>query len=175
MRRISGYTLFELLITLMLATVISAMALPALSAFIERGRLTEVSNSLHQALRYARSEAVSRNARVSVCKTSDGQQCADTGGYEQGWVVFRDAGVAGKLDSPDSVLQVYPGEGEVSVSGNGPVRKYISFVGSGASQFASGAFQAGTITLCSGGWSSKLILSRTGRVRAETQDFACSG
>lgn len=175
MRRISGFTLFELLITLILATLIGAMALPALTSVIERNRLTEVSNALHQALRYARSEAVSRNARVTVCKTSDGLQCAEKGGYEQGWVVFIDVGVSGKLDGADIVLGVHEPRSNISVSGNGPVQKYISFVGSGASQFASGAFQAGTITLCVGERSGKLILSRTGRVRAEAHDASCPG
>jgi type IV fimbrial biogenesis protein FimT len=173
MRRTSGFTLFELLITLMLVTLISAMALPQLSGLIDRNRLTEVSNTLHQALRYARSEAVSRNGRITVCKSADGLACAESGGYEQGWVVFVDVGVWGKLDSADTVLQVFSGNRDVAVSGNGPVRKYISFVGSGASQFANGAFQAGTISLCSGGRSAKLILNRTGRVRAEAQDTAC--
>ncbi len=175
MRRISGFTLFELLITLMLAALVSAMALPVMSTLVERSRLTEVSNTLHQALRYARSEAVSRNERITVCKSADGLQCTDDGGYDQGWVVFRDVGVAGRLDTADSILQVYAGSSDISVSGNRPVRKYISFVGSGASQFASGAFQAGTISLCSGDQSSKLILSRTGRVRAEAQDAPCLG
>jgi len=175
MRRISGFTLLELLITLFVLMVLGSMALPGLSAVIEQNRLTNMTNTLLGALRYARAEAVSLRGRVTLCKSGSGSGCADTGGYEQGWIVFRDEGLVGQLEASDQVLRVFQGAENLTINGNAPVRNYVSFVASGASRSASGAFQAGSITLCMRKRSGRLILSGTGRVRSEPQGTACSG
>jgi type IV fimbrial biogenesis protein FimT len=61
----------------------------------------------------------------------------------------------------------------LSISGNRPVSSYISFAGFADPQLRSGAFQAGTLTLCAGKAGKKLIMSRFGRVRIESEGVSC--
>ena len=35
----------------------------------------------------ARSEAIKRNATVTLCRSADGLSCAASGGWQQGWIV----------------------------------------------------------------------------------------
>jgi type IV fimbrial biogenesis protein FimT len=55
------------------------------------GRLNGFANSLFAAAQVARSEAIKRNATITVCASSDGETCDDPGGWEQGWIVVNEA------------------------------------------------------------------------------------
>ncbi len=57
---------------------------------------------------FTRSEAVKRNARVTICKNSDNATCIATGTWAQGLIVFVDASTAGTEDAGDTVLRVHP-------------------------------------------------------------------
>ena len=76
-------------------------------------------------------------------------------------------GVLATLDGSDQLLRVFPATDDVSMFGNSLVSSYVSYVPSGEARLASGAFQAGTIQICSGDAGRKLILSSTGRARIE--------
>jgi type IV fimbrial biogenesis protein FimT len=82
--------------------------------------------------------------------------------------VFVDAGNLAQMVDPDDILRVRgPLRGETTLTGNMPVRNYVSFVSNGSTQYVSGAFQAGTLTLCRQDSGVKFILARAGRVRTE--------
>lgn len=167
MYRAVGFTLIELLVTLVVMSVLLGVAIPSFQQLILANRLTAVSNEMLGAMRYARSEAVSDKERVTLCKSIDGLQCSSGGSYEQGWIIFQDSGVLASRDGSDRLLKVFPATEDVSMLGNSSVSSYISYMPSGEARLVSGAFQAGTITICSGDAGRKLILSGTGRVRVE--------
>jgi type IV fimbrial biogenesis protein FimT len=88
----SGFTLVELLITVVVAIILTGLAIPAFLEMIQNNRVVTHTNDLVTALNLARSESVRRNesVRVSACDTSDG--CTATGtNWSMGWVVWQDA------------------------------------------------------------------------------------
>lgn len=78
----SGFTLLELMITLSVAGILMAIAIPSFSDMMRNSRLTAYTNELVSALNIARSEAVKRGQHVVVRKTGTG--------WENGWQVFVD-------------------------------------------------------------------------------------
>lgn len=167
MDRNVGFTLVELLVTIVVVIVLTGFLVPSFHKLLMTNRLTAVANEMLGAMRYARSEAVIAKQRITLCKSTDGVQCAQDGGYDQGWIIFQDAGVLATLDGSDQLLRVFPATDDVSMFGNSLVSSYVSYVPSGEARLASGAFQAGTIQICSGDAGRKLILSSTGRARIE--------
>lgn len=172
-RRHSGFTLIELLSTLVIVAVLIGIGVPALSAMARDARLTAFANELHAAISLARSEAIRRGQRVTLCVSRDGLQCtADAGvGWEAGWVIF-----------PDPDGDIVRGAGETLIRsreaadtgllarGNGTLARYVSYVPSGATRSVTGALQMGTLKVCDDGRQRSLVINAAGRVRTERQE-----
>ncbi len=77
-----GFTLVEMMATLIISATIVTMAVPSFRSFIIDQRVKAATHDLMGSLRFARSEAVKRNAQVSVVSTG--------GSWSAGWEV-RDA------------------------------------------------------------------------------------
>lgn len=174
MPRRSGFTLTELMVTVAMAAIVLTAGVPSFQTTIKNNRLTTATNALVGALNLARSEAIKRGVRVTVCKSADGNSCTTSGNWEQGWIVFaeQDEGNAAYFDSAsETLLRAYERvTGSITLVGNANVADYVSYVASGQSQLISGAFQAGTIKICddrSGNVGRNIVLSQTGRVRIE--------
>ena len=83
-----GFTLVELMVTLSVMAILAAIAAPSFSEALLGTRLSSYANNLASTAFFARSEAIKRNAIVTVCASSDGATCASSGGWEQGWIVM---------------------------------------------------------------------------------------
>jgi len=165
-----GFTLIELLIAMSVMAILVTVAIPAFSDMVASHRLTSQSNTFLGALHFARSEAIKRNGRVVVCKSSSGEDCDASGAWQQGWIVFDDANNNASLDTGENLLRRGEALAEgFSMTGNGPVAAYVSYTPLGLTKKTSGAWQSGTITLCqmaaSGGEARQIIISITGRPR----------
>ncbi len=90
MKRSRGFTLIELMITLLLAAIILALGVPGFQDIVRNNRAATQSNELISALSLARSEAVKRGARVSLCPSTDQATCTGGTNWANGWIVFRD-------------------------------------------------------------------------------------
>src|SRR6476660_324037 len=90
LRRTRGFTLVEMMIVFAIVGVLSGVAFPYLGAVVDSIRMRRIANELLSSMHVARSEAIKRNSRVALCKSSDGNACANTGDWEQGWIVFHD-------------------------------------------------------------------------------------
>jgi type IV fimbrial biogenesis protein FimT len=95
----NGFTLVELLITIVVISILLATGVPAYQDFIKNNRLTVQTNELVTALQLARSEAVKRGTNTVVCASNNGTTCSDSKtDWVNGWIVFSDLN---QNDDPD--------------------------------------------------------------------------
>lgn len=137
------------MVSLAIAGGLVVVGVPALSSVMRTVQLKTATNGLFSSLVLARSEAIKRNARVVVCKSADGQACAKQGSWEQGWLVFHDANNNAQRDANELlVFQQAALDADIKLFGNSHVEHYVSYTALGSTELASGAFQAGTFTVC---------------------------
>jgi type IV fimbrial biogenesis protein FimT len=91
--RAPGFTLIELMVTILVAGILAAIAVPAFNNFVLNDRDIGQANSLVASLNYARSESVKQNIAggVTVCPSTNGTSCAGTA-WSQGWIVTNATG-----------------------------------------------------------------------------------
>jgi type IV fimbrial biogenesis protein FimT len=146
--RQQGLTLTELLISIAIIAVMMLLALPSFSSISKNGRIRTQINDFHFSLLQARSEAITRISRITVCRSRDGASCAATS-WAQGWIVFTDGNSNAGVDAGEEILHVHEAlEGGTSLVGNRPVASYISYIGNGRTRRISGSLQMGTVVLC---------------------------
>jgi type IV fimbrial biogenesis protein FimT len=165
-------TLIEMLVTLCVASALLAGAAVALNQIGLSMRLSAFSNAFVSQLNLARSEAIKRNSRVVMCKSADGIQCTTSGGWEQGWVVFHDANNNGIREPQETLIRRgEPLPAGYRVAGNQSVARYVSFSPFGGTRLTTGAFQAGTITMCrvshSASEARQVVINSVGRPRIQ--------
>ncbi|WP_218573173.1 GspH/FimT family pseudopilin [Pseudomonas sp. L-22-4S-12] len=101
-----GFTLVELMVALVVAAILLAVAVPAFDNFVVSSRLRTVANSLSASVQLAKSEAMKRNAAVTLCKSANGTSCVTSGGWEQGWIVLSGSTVLRRQQALPSGYQV---------------------------------------------------------------------
>ena len=144
-----GFTLIESVVTLAAASTLLAVGVTTVGDVLQGLRLAGVSNDVLQQLYLARSEAIKRNGRMVLCKSADGVLCSEAGGWEQGWILFHDRNNSGSREAAEPVLQrLQPLPAQFRLKANSPLARYVSYGPLGGTMLASGAFQAGTFTLC---------------------------
>jgi type IV fimbrial biogenesis protein FimT len=82
-----GFTLIELMVTLSVLGVLLFMAVPSFRDAGLPSQLRAVANDLVGATQFARSEAIKRNAVVTLCVSAGGTAC-ESGNWQQGWIVL---------------------------------------------------------------------------------------
>jgi type IV fimbrial biogenesis protein FimT len=93
-RRASGFTIVELMLTVTVATILVALALPSFKELTISNNITEMSNQLMYSLNVARSEAVRRGTFVKVVNsTASGVK------WSGGWSVLADNGFDGTFST----------------------------------------------------------------------------
>jgi type IV fimbrial biogenesis protein FimT len=88
MKRFRGFTLIELMITLVLAAIILALGVPSFQNVIQNNRAATQSNDLVTALGLARSEAVKRGANVRLCPSTNQATCTGGNNWANGWIAL---------------------------------------------------------------------------------------
>lgn len=109
MKHQHGFTIVELLIVVIVAAVLAALAAPNLSEFVKNNARATRVNTMVTALNFARGQAVTRNTRISLCRSAAFADCdgPGDGSFENGWIVFTDGGARGAVDGTDTVLRIF--------------------------------------------------------------------
>src|SRR5690349_9752111 len=66
-RHSRGFTLIELMVSIFVLGILTALAVPSFVGMMNRNRLASQSNELLAAVQYARIEAIRTNAKVTFC------------------------------------------------------------------------------------------------------------
>jgi type IV fimbrial biogenesis protein FimT len=170
----AAFTLLELIVAMAIGGTLLAFALPAYHGWIADEQLANQTRLLAGSLALARSEAIKRGHRVNACKSADGLQCADHGGWDQGFLLHVDEDASGEVDGTDQVLRYAPAAPGIQVAANHPVASYVSFTSLGQARTLGGGLQMGTFTLCkSGRRAMEVVLVATGRVRIARTAAIC--
>jgi type IV fimbrial biogenesis protein FimT len=106
--RSNGFTLMELMVTLVIAVLLGMLAVPSITQFIQSNRLVSTTNELVAAFNAARTEAVKRGTQAIVCESTSGTSCSATGNWNSGWIVFADADNSSTWTASDTMVRVYP-------------------------------------------------------------------
>ena len=84
----SGFTLYELMITVLIVGVILTFAIPNMQDFTRNSRMTAAANDLHSAFHLARSESSRAKSNITICPSDDTLDCG--GDWSDGYIVFVD-------------------------------------------------------------------------------------
>lgn len=144
MRSARGFTIIELMVTVVVLGIVLAFAVPNLRQFIMSNRMTSNLNLLSSNLAMARSEAIKQNVPVVLCPTGGGSTCTGDG-WESGWLAYADRDRDLNYDAPapdctDSslaegedclLLEQGPLEAPTQLSPAGGMSPLIGYDGSG--------------------------------------------
>jgi type IV fimbrial biogenesis protein FimT len=178
-RKLRGFSLFELLVTLAVAAITLGIAVPSFARMHAQNQMVLATNELQRALLTARQTAIARSTLVTFCAGNPASGCH---GHwdDQEWIVFVDHDHDGIVDVGDTITLVaqLPRSKAITLSANGPFKRAIVFCPTGLAETVSGAFAAGTLRICTpkplGHNANDLVLIGSGRAVTKSQDFAGS-
>ena len=75
LQKVRGFTIYELLMTLVLIGVLASLSIPGFSKIVARNRMSTEINALFHAIHVARKESIMRRQVVSICPSLDGASC----------------------------------------------------------------------------------------------------
>lgn len=114
-----GFTVIELMVTVAVAVVMMAVAVPSMTAFSANNRVTAAKSAFASTVALARTEAARRGVQVFVKAEAGGNVGNEFAG---GWSVYVDTNGNGVPDIADEVLRKFPPlPSEVKLSGTSPL------------------------------------------------------
>ncbi len=160
----AGFTLLELIVTLVIVSILVAIGIPSLVTLIEHNRATVKANEFVTALNTARSAAVTRRTTVSVCTSADGNTCRaasdpDFTSWSKGWIIID--------DRSNEVISVHPSlDGQFTLTGD---TNRVAYDSSGATTAGSILNFSLNIPNCIGDLERDIEIGPTGRVSVNRQ------
>lgn len=146
-----GFTLTELVITMAILVILVAIGAPQLQTFIAQRAVSSQADTFAQAIRLARSEALKRGQRVTMCTSATPTaaipvcSAAGSGNWRQGWVIWVDDGAnARSYDSGETIIQVqqpFTLSGGIRNAGASAGQSVISFAQNGLALGDAAQFQ----------------------------------
>ncbi|QKX17354.1 GspH/FimT family pseudopilin [Microbulbifer sp. YPW1] len=129
-----GLTLIELMVTLAVLAIIVSIAIPGFNTMIANNRTLSLGEDMATALNFARTEAVKRGARVSLCGSTDGAAC--DGSFADSWLVVVDSAASDDAAAVtvDTVLRQWQAPGNnatVAATQGGNAVTFIRFTRKG--------------------------------------------
>ncbi|MEO6920040.1 MAG: GspH/FimT family pseudopilin [Collimonas sp.] len=82
-----GFTLVEMLVTITVAAILLAIAIPSFTSMLMNNRLSTQVSVLSGVMQYARSSALTQNINVQVCPFSTTGSITCGANWNSGWIV----------------------------------------------------------------------------------------
>lgn len=176
-----GFTLIELMLTVMVAAVLLGIGVPAFTDVIRNNRLAAASNDLLRSSQLARSEAIKRQVPVVVCASSNANAdppACNYGDFTQ-WIVFADLNNNWRVDAAEPVVERH-GALPAAVSVRNDNDGIISYAASGFSNLAGVKTPSSRVVICDSRGNAQvgtnstaraLFIEATGRTRV-TKNYA---
>lgn len=124
-----GFTLIELMFTVVILAVLLSLGAPMLRTLVLDQRVKTAASDLHSALIYARSEAIKRNQFVGLCSKNDSSSgCQNSADWARGWIVYEDGNGDGFPTLASDLLRRQDSMVDISISGTA---SNVSYQGDG--------------------------------------------
>ncbi|HEX5357721.1 MAG TPA: GspH/FimT family pseudopilin [Aquabacterium sp.] len=143
-----GFTLTELLVTMAIVVILFAIGAPQLQTFLIQRTVDSQADTFAASVRLARSEAIKRGVRVSMCASTNPTAtlpvCAAAGAadWSRGWLVWvDDVAPARSYNAGETIVKVqqaFNSSGNIASNGGNAV---ISFTQNGMALANNGSFQ----------------------------------
>jgi len=132
LRRSKGFTLVELMITLVVLGVLVAIAFPNFRGVTRSNQVATANNEVLGLLSLARSEALRNNRGAGVCASIAGTAC--DGAWSNGLMAYGDLNGDGSFGSGDTILRFVQIRPSLSVSSAASAGTGFTFDGRGRSR-----------------------------------------
>lgn len=129
-----GFTLYELLTTIMIIGVIMAIGVPNMAEFTQNSRLTSTSNDLLSSFYIGRSEAARSKSNITICASANSlDPAAACGGtFTDGWIIFVDLNGDLVHDAPaETIIKAFPPVATGVTVTTAANANYFAFAGTG--------------------------------------------
>lgn len=127
MERHKGFTVVELLITIVVVSILLATGVPSILQMVKNNRVTMQANKLVTSVQLGRNEAVKRGTRTTVCAANTTlDDCAGSSNWANGWIVFSnldndstaDTGTGACLETEDCIMRTSEGINNSTLTGS---------------------------------------------------------
>jgi len=133
-RNQSGFTLYELLITIVIIGIVLTFGIPNFGVFTQNSRITSTANDLHSSFYLGRSEAARSKSNITICASANSMDAAAAcgGTFDGGWIIFVDLdGDIQRAGVNENVLRRHPAiDDAIDISTNAGAN-YFSFAPTG--------------------------------------------
>lgn len=166
-----GQTLIELSVVASILALVTTLGLPALGDALSRQSMASAASAWRDAQAIARSHAILRRVPVAICPSVDGETCAMTVSWQDGFLVFEDPDRNRSRGPDEPLVRVFPPMSRLEMQSS-IGRRTIVFQPTGRPDGSNV-----TMTICDPRRPSlaghRLITSNSGRVRREPA--SCAG
>jgi type IV fimbrial biogenesis protein FimT len=99
---VKGITLFELISTLSIVSILSMFAIPHFHNMLEQQERQKVIFIIKQSFQYAKTEALLNRRRIVICASIDGKQCNDDQ-WSSGFIIFSDQNTDNQVNTDETI------------------------------------------------------------------------
>jgi type IV fimbrial biogenesis protein FimT len=163
-----GFTLLEMLITLAIIAILTALVVPSHTWLLAGAKREIAGEQLLRAVNMARGEALLHGATVTLC---GGRDASCSGRWRDGQVLFLDAARKGSVQGPSDVLFVFDALRGADLHWRSSLAKnYLSIDASGSTDDEDGTFWYCEFGARNPAWAMRI--NQAGRARLEYPDGA---